>query len=99
MGRVGWASVLILLLVGRVAVAQEVREGPVVVTPRDNGIGERVGDLSFVDLAGRAGRLSGYSGKRAVVICMTSASCPVARKYGPTLVELRQRFASQGVEF
>src|SRR5207248_1218020 len=71
----------------------------VIVTPRDNGVGERVSDLSFVDLAGKAGRLSEYQSKRALVICMTSASCPVARKYGPTLVELRQRFASEGVEF
>jgi hypothetical protein len=99
MGKVGWASVLALIVFGQVVAAQAVREGPVIVTPRDNGVGERVADLSFVDLEGKAGRLSDYRGKRALVICMTSASCPVARKYGPTLVELRQRFASQGVEF
>src|SRR5205085_9784824 len=95
---VGWASVLVLIVLGQVVAAQEVREGPVVVTARDDGVGERVADLSFVDLEGKAGRLSDYQGKRALVICMTSASCPVARKYGPTLAELRQRFASQEVE-
>src|SRR5438034_787068 len=98
MGKIGWGGGWLLMVVGQVA-AQGVREGPVVIGARDNGVGERVSDLSFVDLEGKAGRLSDYRDQKALVICMTSASCPVARKYGPTLVELRQRFASQGVEF
>src|SRR5712691_4884286 len=98
MRKIGWVNVLLLMIAGPVA-AQDVREGPVVIGARDNGVGERVSDLSFVDLAGKAGRLSDYRDQKSLVICMTSASCPVARKYGPTLVELRQRFASQGVEF
>ena len=81
------------------AAAEGVREGPVVVAARDNGVGERVADLTFADVDGKAGKLSEFSGQKAVVICMTSASCPVARKYGPTIVDLQKRYAGQGVAF
>src|SRR5689334_8909170 len=66
--------------------AESVREGPVVLAPRGLVLGERVADLGFTDLEGKAGKLSDYADRRAVVVCMTSASCPVARKYGPTIV-------------
>jgi hypothetical protein len=76
-----------------------VREGPLVESPRGQGLGERIEDVGFVDLAGKAGRLSDYRQSKALVICMTSATCPVARKYGSTLVELQKRYAGKGVAF
>jgi hypothetical protein len=79
--------------------AQSVREGPVVLSPRGLVLGERVADLAFTDLEGKAGKLSDYKDRRAVVVCMTSASCPVARKYGPTIVELEKRYHEKGVAF
>src|SRR5438045_1803798 len=79
--------------------AEGVREGPVVLSPRGTGLGERVADLGFTDVAGKAGRLSDFADRRALVICMTSASCPVARKYGPVIVELEKRYAGKGVAF
>lgn len=102
MRRFGFAVVLTLLVcVMAMAgdVAENVREGPLVVAPRDNGVGVRVADLSFVDIDGKVGKLSDFQDKKAVVICMTSASCPVARKYGPTLVQLQKEYAGKGVAF
>jgi hypothetical protein len=75
------------------------REAPVVLPSKDLGIGRRVEDLSFVDLDGKAGRLSDWRDRKAVVICLTSTTCPVARKYGPTLVRLAVEFQGRGVEF
>jgi thiol-disulfide isomerase/thioredoxin len=102
MRRFGLAIILIMLasipLIAGEA-SQNVREGPIVVAPRDNGVGIRVADLAFTDLDDKAGKLSDYKNKKAVVICLTSASCPVARKYGPTLVELQKEFAGKGVAF
>jgi peroxiredoxin/mono/diheme cytochrome c family protein len=80
-------------------VTENVREGPVVVAPRDNGVGVRIADLAFSDIQGKAGKLSDYKEKKAVVICLTSANCPVARKYGPTVVQLQKEFAAKGVQF
>ena len=80
-------------------VADNVREGPIVVAPRDNGIGTRINDLIFTDISGKVGKLSDFQDKKAIVICMTSASCPVARKYAPTLVQLQKEFAPKGVQF
>src|SRR6478735_6291400 len=95
-----WVALLAVgALLGAGVRADEVREGPVVVRPRDGGIGERVGDVAFVDVNGEPGKLSDYSKSKAVVLCMTSASCPVARKYGPTIVELQKRYAAAGVTF
>lgn len=80
-------------------VAEGVREGPIIVAPRDNGVGERIDDLTFTDLEGKPGKLSDYAAKKAVVLCMTTASCPLAKKYGPTLAALEKQFAPQGVAF
>ena len=103
MRQFGLAVILVLLVPVQGVLAegdaQSVREGPIVVAPRENGVGERVADLSFTDLDGKLGKFSDYKDKRALVVCMTSASCPVARKYGPTLVELQKQFAAKDVAF
>src|SRR3954452_8193083 len=78
---------------------ESVREGPEVLPARATLVGERIEDVGFTDLAGKAGRLSDYKDKRALVVCLTGATCPVAQKYGPTIVELEKRFAPKGVAF
>ena len=44
-------------------------------------------------------RLSEFSDRKCVVVAMTSTSCPLSRKYLPTLVELAQTFSKRGVQF
>jgi Ca2+-binding EF-hand superfamily protein/mono/diheme cytochrome c family protein len=65
-----------------------VRQGPQPVRPGDHGIGRFVSDVSFVDLSGKAHKLSEVSKARVTVFAMTSTSCPLSKKYLPTLVDL-----------
>ena len=76
-----------------------VRQGPELLIPGEHGIGGFIADLEFTDLADKQHRLSEFSGKRAVVIAMTSTSCPISKKYLPTLAELANSFAANGVQF
>lgn len=65
-----------------------VRQGPQPVRPGDHGIGRLVSDVTFTDLAGKSHTLSDIAKDRVVVIAMTSTSCPLSKKYLPTLAEL-----------
>ena len=65
-----------------------VRQGPRPVRPGDHGIGRRVADTTFTDLTGTPRSLAEVADGRITVIALTSTSCPLSRKYLPTLVEL-----------
>ena len=65
-----------------------VRQGPQPVRPGDHWIGRFVPDMSFVDLSGKAQKLSELAKGRVSVFAMTSTSCPLSKKYLPTLVDL-----------
>lgn len=65
-----------------------VRQGPQPVLPGDHGIGRLVADVSLVDLSGKTRQLGELSKERATVFAMTSTSCPLSRKYLPTLADL-----------
>lgn len=75
------------------------RQGPKILKPADVGVGRLIPDLAFTDLDGRAGRLSDFRSAGALVIALTSTSCPVTRKFTPTLARLEKEFAAQGVAF
>lgn len=64
-----------------------------------HGVGRLVPDFEFMDLAGQLHRLADFSVNRATVIAMTSTSCPMSRKYLPSLVQLSQQYSEQGVQF
>ncbi len=65
-----------------------VREAPRPVRPGDHGIGRRVADVTFTDLAGGPRSLAAIADGRIVVVAMTGTTCPLSRKYLPTLEEL-----------
>ena len=65
-----------------------VRQGPQPVRAGDHGVGRFVPDISFTDLTGATHELSGVAKDRIVVFAMTSTSCPLSKKYLPTLVDL-----------
>jgi thiol-disulfide isomerase/thioredoxin len=76
-----------------------IRRGPRVLVPGDHGIGQYVADLRFENIAGVSGGLHEEARSALTVIAFTSTSCPLSRKYLPTLVELHRDFASRGVRF
>ena len=54
----------------------------------DAAIGKQVENFSLRDFHGKAYSLADDADKRAVVVVMLGADCPMARLYAPRLVEL-----------
>ena len=80
------------------AEVKKVTSGPEVLKPGDVGVGRLVPDVAFTDLAGRTQRLGEVArGHNAVVVAMTSATCPVSKRYLPSLASLHGELAAQGV--
>lgn len=76
-----------------------VRQGPKLLTPGEHGIGRFVPDFEFTNLHGVTKKLHGDAKNELTVIALTSTSCPISKKYVPTLIELQRDFASRGVRF
>lgn len=77
----------------------DVRQGPRLLKPAEAGVGRLIPDLTFTDLKGKAGRLSDFKSRAALVIAFTSTSCPLTRKFAPELARLESDFAKRGVAF
>ena len=71
--------------------------GPEMLKPGDVGIGRMVPDIAFTDLDGKAHRLSDYKDRKGLVIAMTSATCPVSKRYLASLASLEKECAAHGV--
>ncbi len=81
------------------APAQPAAQGPRPLPGSARNIGRLVADAEFRDLAGKSGRLSDYKDKAAVVVAMTSVTCPLSQKYLPTLAALEKEYADRNVAF
>ena len=79
--------------------AESPKEGPRRLSKADGGIGARVPDFAFKDLAGKESLLSAVQEKRPVVVAMVSTSCPVSKRYLPTLAKLEAEYRAKGVTF
>ena len=76
---------------------QKVTSGPEVLKPGDVGIGRMIADLSFTTLDGQNASLSGFKNKKCLVILMTSATCPVSKRYIPSVAKLQKELAAQNI--
>jgi len=64
------------------------------------GIGLQMPDLTGTRLDGKAFQLSAVmQGKKGCVVAITSTSCPLSKKYLPTLLRLEKEFAARGIAF
>jgi len=79
------------------ALEAPVRQGPKLLTPGEHGIRRFVPDFEFSDIEGVPKKLHGDSNNELTVIAFTSTSCPISKKYLPTLVELHREYTSRGV--
>lgn len=55
--------------------------------------------LLATDIDGRSFNLRQYAAGQPVVVALTSTTCPLCRKFGPTLAELEQQFQKRGIKF
>jgi mono/diheme cytochrome c family protein len=76
---------------------KKITSGPEILKPGDVGIGRMVADQSFTDFEGRHHRLAALWSGRGLVIALTSATCPVSKRYLPSLAQLGRELASRGL--
>jgi len=78
---------------------EPLRQGPKVLRASDRGVGRLIPDARFKDIKGKSGKLSDFKSAPALVIAYTSTSCPLTKKYAPTLARLEKEFGAKGVKF
>jgi Ca2+-binding EF-hand superfamily protein len=76
---------------------QKITSGPEVLKPGEVGIGRMIEDISFTSLDGQNRRLGDMQGKKGLVVIMTSATCPVSKRYIPSVAKLEKELAAQNV--
>jgi thiol-disulfide isomerase/thioredoxin/mono/diheme cytochrome c family protein len=81
------------------SVSSDLRQRARLLRPADHGVGRYIADISFSELDGKQRSLSEFKDRQFVVVAMTSTSCPLSKKYLPTLVELAKKYSAQGVQF
>lgn len=75
------------------------RQGPRLVKGGDVGVGRQIPDLELRDLEGQTRTLSQISAGKPVAIALVSSSCPVSKRYLPTLASLQKAYEARGVNF
>jgi thiol-disulfide isomerase/thioredoxin len=81
----------------KAAVDPNPKEAPKWRLPGEAGVGRLVPDAAFADLAGKAGRLSDFKKSELPVVAFTNTTCPVCKKYAPSLRRIGEEFADKGV--
>lgn len=77
--------------------ADKIRQAPVVNLQEFQSI--PVQPILGTDIDGHAFDLRRYAAGQPVVVALTSTSCPLCKKYGPTLAQLEKDYAKKGVKF
>src|SRR5580765_6563729 len=68
------------------------REGPQPIAMNESNVGRLVPDLELTPVSGEKFHLSAYKSATATVIAFTSTSCPVTKRYAPTLASLEKQY-------
>ena len=76
-----------------------VRQAPRKLDPSERGIGRIQEDVAFLTLDGDLQRLLPPEPHAATVVAITSTSCPLSKKYLPTLKAIASEFAPKDVRF
>jgi thiol-disulfide isomerase/thioredoxin len=75
------------------------REEATRVKAGDYGVGSLVADAMLTDLDGAAHSWRELAGTKPVVIALVSTSCPVSKRYTPTLAKLEADYRARGIAF
>ena len=94
-------SITPLALVSFLAAAPSapLRQGPIPIDASAHGVGRWVPDLSFTTIDGKKGKLSDFKDKKALVVAFTGASCPISKRFAPSLSAIEKAYGKQGVAF
>ena len=76
-----------------------VRQGPKPIDAAAHGVGRWVPDFSFKTIDGQKGKLSDFKNKKALVVAFTGASCPLSKRFAPTLAAIEVEYAKKGIAF
>jgi peroxiredoxin len=76
-----------------------IRQAPRILNAKDRHVGRFLPDVEFQDLAGKKYRLSDFGKSKAIVIATTSTSCPLSKRYFPTIVSLANKYHPEAFEF
>ena len=87
---VGLLSGMFLILSSGSLQADPIRKGPQPLKPAEHGIGQLVKAFSFSDINGEQHTFGSEHTSQLTAFCFTSTSCPLSRKYLPTLAKLSQ---------
>ncbi len=80
--------------------ADAATEAPRPLAPNEVGIHRLAPAFTATTADGKAFDLVAFAqGKEAVVLAVTSTSCPLSKKYLPTLAKLEKEYAGKGVAF
>lgn len=93
------AIALLILSAAAVSAADSITEAPKPLAARDGGIGRFVEDAAFTDSAGKSGKLSEFAKSPYLVVALTNSTCPLSRKYAPTLAKIEKDYSAKGVAF
>lgn len=74
-----------------------VREAPRVVPINHTTVGRLVADSKLTTVDGKSVTLKSLMGKNGLVIAFTNTSCPICKKYGPSLVKLERALEEKGI--
>ncbi|WP_439621675.1 redoxin family protein [Gemmata sp.] len=76
-----------------------VKNAPRVLRAAEAGVGKFVADVAFTDLAGKSGKLSDLKAAKLTVVAFTNTTCPLCKKYAPSLARIEKEYAAKGVAF
>jgi thiol-disulfide isomerase/thioredoxin len=83
----------------RITPSSKARKSPQQFKAADHGVGRFVADVPFTDIAGVSQKLSSLTKKQTLVVAMTSTSCPLSKKYLPTLAQLAKSYSERGIKW
>ena len=81
----------------QVTVESRPQQGPRTLPPAEYGVGEWVPDLTVRDVEGKQQPLSAWQGGQPLVLALINPTCPVSKRYLPTLAALQKEYAGRGV--
>ena len=76
---------------------KKVTSGPEILKPGEVGIGRMIGDVKFRTLDGKELSLGSFKDRKGLVIVMSSATCPVSKRYLPSVAKLAAELKDQGL--